>query len=95
MTDETPFKDPYRRIPPGLYEELRLHLKEMLEAGAIKESRSPFSSNVVLVRKKDDSLRFFFIDFRKFNSRTIIDAYALPRIDDTVDALLGAKFFSK
>ena len=80
LTDETPFKDPYRRIPPGLYEEVRLHLKEMLEAGAIRESQSPFSSNVVLVRLKDGSLRFC-IDFRKLNSRTIRDAYTLPRID--------------
>ena len=94
LTDETPFKDPYRRIPAGLYDEVRLHLKEMLEAGAIRESQSPFSSNVVLVRKKDGLLRFC-IDFRKLNSRTIRDAYTLPRIDDTIDTLLGAKFFSK
>ena len=91
MTDDKPFKDPYRRIPPGLYEEVRLHLKEMLEAGAIRESQSPFSSNVVLVRKKDCSLRFC-IDFGKLNSRTIKDAYTLPRIDDTIDTLLGAKY---
>ena len=90
----TPFKDPYRRIPPGLYDEVRVHLKEMLEAGAIRESQSPFSSNVVLVRKKDGSLRFC-IDFRKLNSRSVKDAYTLPRIDDTIDSLVGAKFFSK
>ena len=94
LTDDNPFKDPYRRIPPSLYEEVRLHLKEMLEAGAIRESQSPFSSNVVLVRKKDGSLRFC-IDFRKLNNRTIKDAYMLPRIDDTIDALIGTKFFSK
>ena len=63
LTDETPFKEPYRRIPPGLFEEVRMHLKEMLDSGAIRESESPYSSNVVLVRKKDGSLRFC-IDFR-------------------------------
>lgn len=63
LKDDTPFKDPYRRISPALYE-------EMLDAGAIRESTSPFSSNVVLVRKKDNSLRFC-IDFRKLNAKTI------------------------
>ena len=94
LTDNTPFKDPYRRIPPALYDEVRVHLKEMLDAGAIRDSQSSFSSNVVLVRKKDGSLRFC-IDFRKLNSRTIRDAYTLPRINDTIDTLIGAKYFSK
>ena len=71
-----------------------MHLKEMLDSGAIRESESPYSSNVVLVRKKDGSLRFC-IDFRKLNSRTIRDSYNLPRIDDTVDTLIGAKYFTK
>lgn len=94
LKDETPFKDPYRRIPPSLYEEVREHLKEMLEAGAIRESSSPFSSNVVLVRKKDNSLRFC-IDFRKLNARTVKDAYSLPRIEETIDSLAGSKYYSK
>ena len=74
LTDDTPFEEPYSCILPGLYEEVRQHLKEMIEAGAIQPSKSPFSSNVVLVRKKDDSLRFS-IDFRKLNGRTVMDAY--------------------
>ena len=94
LTDNTPFKEPYRKIPPAMFEEVKQHLKEMLEADAIRPSESPFSSNVVLVRKKDGSLRFC-IDFRKLNSRTIRDAYTLPRIDDTMDTLIGAKYFSK
>ena len=94
LTDNTPFKEPYRRIPPAMYEEVKQHIKEMLDADAIRPSESPISSNVVLVRKKDGSLRFC-IDFRKLNARTVRDAYALPRIDDTIDTLLGAKYFSK
>ena len=66
----------------------------MLEADAIRPSESPYSSNVVLVRKKDGSLRFC-VDFRKLNARTIRDAYSLPRINDTIDTLIGAKYFSK
>ena len=94
LEDPTPFKQPYRRIPPGMFEEVREHLKEMLDAGAIRESHSPFSSNIVLVRKKDNSLRFC-IDYRKLNNRTIKDAYSLPRIDETMDTLKGSKYFSK
>ena len=41
LNDPAPFKDPYRRIPPSMFEEVRQHLKEMLDAGAIRESQSP------------------------------------------------------
>ena len=66
----------------------------MIDAGAIWPSKSPFSSNVVLVIKKDCSLRFC-VDFRIVNSRTIKDAYTLPSIDDTIDTLISAKYFLK
>ena len=93
IVDEIPFKEPYRRIPPALFEEVREHLKEMLDAEAIRGSQSSFSSNVVLVRKKDGVLRFC-IDFRKLNNRTIRDAYYLPRIEETIDTLSGSQYFS-
>ena len=66
----------------------------MLDAGAFRESESPFSSNVVLVCKKDGALRFC-IDFCKLNGRTVRDAYSLPRIEETIDTLSGSKYFSK
>lgn len=56
--DSTSFTDPYKRIPFAMCEKVREHLKGMLEAGAIRESKSPFASNVVLIRQKDGSLRF-------------------------------------
>ena len=83
----------YRHIPPSLIQEVREHLREMIEIGAIRESSSPFSSNVVIVRKKDGSIRFC-IDYRKLNQQTVKDAYAIPRIDDTLHLLAGAKYFS-
>ena len=65
----------------------------MLEIGAIRKSQSPSESAVVLVRKKDWSLRFC-IDLRKLNARTIRDAYGLPHIDEILDCLKGALLFS-
>ena len=94
LTDDQPFKEPHRRIPPALFQEVREHLREMLEAGAIRPSESPYSSNVVIVRKKDGSIRFC-VDFRKLNNKTIKDAYALPRVEDTLHLLAGARYFTK
>ena len=65
----------------------------MLKIGAIRKSNSPWASAVVLVRKKDGSLRFC-IDLRKLNSRTIKDAYGLPRIEETLDCLGGSIIFT-
>ena len=93
LTNYTPIKDRYRRIPPQQYEEVRKHLKEMLDIGAIRRSNSPWASPVVLVRKKDGSLRFC-IDLRKLNARTIKDAYSIPRIEDALDSLNGACIFT-
>ena len=80
--------------PPSLYEDVREHLKEWLDAGAIRESNSPFSSNLVLVRKSDGSLRMC-IDFRTLNKRTIRDAHSIPRIEETLDCLAGSTYFSR
>ena len=93
FTDPQPFKEYYRRIPPHLYEEVKAHLQEMVEVGAIRRSFSPWASAVVLVRKKDGGLRFC-IDLRKLNNRTVKDGYSLPRIEDTLDCLHGAVWFS-
>ena len=94
LTNEEPFKEPFRRIPPNLIQEVREHLKEMLQAGAIRESESPFSSNVVIVRKKDGTIRLC-VHFRKLNNRTVLDAYAIPRVEDSLHLLAGSKYFSK
>ena len=93
LKDYTPIKDRYQRIPPHQYEEVRKHLKEMLDIGAIRRSNSPWASPVVLVSKKDGSLRFC-IDLRKLNARTVKDAYSLPHIEDALDSLNGACIFT-
>ena len=56
VTDDTPFKEWFRQIPPPLVEEVRNHLKEMLESGTIRPSQSAWCNAVVLVWKKDGSL---------------------------------------
>ena len=93
LTDQQPFKERYRRTSPHLFEEVKQHLQEMVEVGAIRRSFSPWASAVVLVRKKDGGLRLC-IHLRKLNNMTVKDGYALPRIDDTLDCLHGAKWFS-
>nr|KAG5712759.1 hypothetical protein BaRGS_029814 [Batillaria attramentaria] len=93
LTDNVPFKQRHRRVPPGMFDQVRDHLQQLLDSGIIRRSHSPWSSNVVLVRKKNNELRLC-IDFRQLNTRTIKDSYALPRIEEMLDTLAGSKFFS-
>ena len=93
LDDYRPFKDRYLQILPHQYEEVRRHLNKMLKIGAIRKSNSLWVSAVVLVRKKDGSLRFC-IDLQRLNARTIKDAYCLPRIEETLDCLEGSIIFT-
>ena len=67
VTDDTPFKEQFRQIPSPLVEEVRNHLKEMLESGTIRPSQSAWCNAVVLAQKKDGSLHFC-IDFCHLNA---------------------------
>ena len=71
-----PFKKHYWHIPPHMYDNVRAHIKEMLNIGTIWKSHSLWTSTVVLIQKKDGSLRSC-IDLRKLNNWTIKDAYSL------------------
>ena len=92
-THGPPIRQPYRRQNPEVRRQEQEQLKEMLEEGIVRPLSSPWASPVVMVKKKDGTLRFC-IDFRKLNDVTIKDAHPLPRIDDTLEALKGAKYFS-
>ena len=90
--DTPPFKERFCRILPPQLDEVREHLKLMLDAGVIRPSNSPWCNAVVLVRKKDGSLRFC-IDFRKLNSLTVKDSHPLPCICETLESLTGAAHY--
>lgn len=91
-TDDKPVKVPHRRVPPHQWQEVRDYLQKSLEQGIIRESSSPYASPVVLVKKKDGKLRLC-VDYRLLNAKTHKDAYPLPRIDEALDVLKGAKYF--
>ena len=74
-------------------EDVRQHIQEMLDGGAIHPSQSPWCNAVVLVRKKDGSLRFC-IDFWCLNAKTKKDSYRLPRMQETMESMVGAQYFS-
>ncbi|GBG67986.1 hypothetical protein CBR_g1105 [Chara braunii] len=73
---------------------LRAHLDDLLEKGWIRPSSSPYGAPVLFVRKKNKEL-WLCIDYRKLNAQTIRNVGPLPRIDDLLERLGGAKFFSK
>jgi hypothetical protein len=84
---------PYRN-PMRFKDEREKAIKELLVMGHIRLSSSPFASSVVLVLKKDGTIRMC-IDYRALNKKTIKNRYPIPRIDELMDELHGVVFFSK
>uniref|UniRef100_A0A388MA01 Reverse transcriptase domain-containing protein n=1 Tax=Chara braunii TaxID=69332 RepID=A0A388MA01_CHABU len=82
------------RMSPRELEELRKQLDELLKKGWIRPSSSPFGAPVLFVPKKEGELRMC-IDYRGLNAITVKNAEPLPRIDDLLDRVEGAKYFSK
>ncbi len=91
--DVTPQKQAVRRMPFAVRREVALQLHRMQQSGVIQPSASPWASPIILVRKKDGSLRIC-VDYRKLNSVTKADTFPLPRIDDILDQLHQSKYFS-
>ena len=93
LLDEEPFKERFQRIALPLLDEVREHLQEMLDSGAIRPSQSTWCNAVVLIWKKDGGLQFC-IDFRWLNNRTKKDSYPLLWMQETMEFLVRARFFS-
>ena len=87
-----PFRRPYRLSPAEL-REVELAIKDLLAKGHIQHSNSPFSAPIFFVKKKDGTLRMV-VDYRAVNKLTIKNRFPLPRIDDLLDKLQGAQYFS-
>lgn len=93
LSDQRPFRLPYRRVPPGEYHKLRQVLTEMEEREIIRKSNSEWASPLVLVWKKNGDLRIC-VDYRWLNTRTVKDAHPLPHQSDCLAALGGSAIFS-
>ncbi|BHF66425.1 hypothetical protein SprV_0200944200 [Sparganum proliferum] len=90
--DARPIRQAPRRIPIYYQKDLEKMIQDMLNRNIIRPPSSPWASPIVLVKKKDGTLRLC-ADYRRLNAVTKRDPFPLPRIDDTIDALSGATWF--
>lgn len=93
LHDTSPVQKTYMSVPKPLHSEVKEYLQDLLRRGWITHSRSPYSSPVVCVRKKDGTLRLC-VDFRELNRKSVPDRHPIPRIQDMLDALGGSSWFS-
>jgi len=84
---------PYKHPKKYKYE-IENAIKELLDMGHIQPNSSPFASSVVLVKNNDGTVRMC-IDYRALNKKTIKNRYPIPRIDELLDELHGAVYFTK
>ena len=85
-----PFRSPYRLSP--LETKVEMQVRELLRLGLIEPSKSPYGAPVLFVKKKDGTLGTC-VDYHALNKITVRNTYPLPRIDELLDCLKGAKVF--
>lgn len=93
LKNEQPITFRSRQLTYADKEKLQVILDDLLEAGTIRPSNSPYASPIVLVRKKTGELRLC-VDFRELNKITVKDNFPTPLIDDHIDRLKDKKYFS-
>ncbi|UYV72084.1 hypothetical protein LAZ67_9001766 [Cordylochernes scorpioides] len=91
--DARPLKRRPYRVSPSERNVIHEEVDRMMEIRVVQPSKSPWASPVVLVRKRDRSVRFC-VDYRGLDEVTKKDVYPLPRVDDALDCLKGAKIYS-
>lgn len=80
-------------MPPQVFQEFKRHVQDLVSQGILKESCSLWASPAVIVIKKDETVRFC-CDYRRLNQVTHKDAYPLPQVEESLDALGKAQLFS-
>lgn len=90
--DAPPIRQRHRRIPPRVFQEVKKHVQDLVSQGILRESCSPWAYPAVIVIKKDGSIRFC-CDYSRLNEVTCKDAYPLPRVEESLDALGNAQLF--
>ena len=93
ITNNKPIFRKNYRIPVSLKDQVHTEVDKMLKNNVIRPSKSPYNFPMVLVRKKNGTIRLC-IDYRALNAITIKDKFPLPNIDDVLTRLHGAKFFT-
>ncbi|KAK7918699.1 hypothetical protein WMY93_009983 [Mugilogobius chulae] len=93
LKDTTPVTRTYTSVPKPLHKEVKEYLEDLLNRGWIQKSRSPYSSPLVCVRKKDGTLRLC-VDYRELNLKSIPDRHPIPRVQDILNSLCGSSWFS-
>ena len=91
--ENIPVNKHHRRIHPNQLADVKQHLQDLLDKGVNRLSQNNYASPIVLVQKKNSAL-CMCVDYRQLNVKVKHDAYSLPRIDETLDILEGAKYFS-
>ena len=92
-TTDKPVYLPHRQIPVQLQSEVRKCLDNWLKQGIIRPSKSPYTSQVVIVRKKTGKIRLCE-DFRKLNAISICDSFPLPHVEEALQAIQATVWFS-
>ena len=92
-TSSQPIRQAPRRLPLHHANEVREHVEQLLAEGLVDPSNSPWAAPIVVVRKPDGAIRLC-VDYRKLNAVTVRDAFPIPRIDDAIDNMGDAQYFT-